>query len=55
MNLFPQVPGNGCPSSSCWQRADLGSSAHWYRSEHSWPFFMIREISSAINGSFPDS
>jgi hypothetical protein len=39
----------------CWQAADLGSSAHWHRSDHSWLFFMIREISSAINGVLPDS
>ena len=39
----------------CWQRADLGSSGHRYRFEHSWYFFVIPEIPSAISGAFPDS
>ena len=42
-----------CPG-CCWQRADLRPSGHWYRFEHSWRFFVIPEISSAISGVFPD-
>ena len=43
------------PGAAAGQRADLGSSGHRYRFEHSWRFFVIPEISSAISGVFPDS
>ena len=55
INLFPPVPWLTVLPGCRWQRADLGLSGHRYRFVHSWRFFAIPEVSSAISGVFPDS
>ena len=56
---YKSVPASspGClvPRVAAGSGLTCGSSGHRYRFEHSWCFFVIPEISSAISGVFPDS